>query len=209
MTSCVRLATRADAEALYRLRAAAYAASAEFRLTRPELLQWDRHDDEGAVLIAVRDGELLSTTRGMLAGSRDEAEEVLTCTVDLPRSSFPALILGKGATKLGSGNGGLHSALRYHFLRAAGAAKLPAVLGLVYEGAPRTNPMQRLGYRFERPTRFWDQEGEALKQPLLAVLDAKNIAAACEELRMSLDALLAAFPWEGPAIELAAQKSTP
>jgi hypothetical protein len=202
MTSCIRIATREDAEAIYVLRQAAYAASGEFRLTRPDLLQWDEHDDQGVVLAAVQSGEMLSTTRGMLVNDGQEAQEALTCTVDLPRTAFPALVLSKGATRKGFGKSGLHSALRYYFLEAVCEAGFPSVLGLVYEGAPRTNLMQRLGYRFERPAEFWDPEADALKQPWLAVLDFERIAPACEELRTSLSEVMRAFPWEGPRMEL-------
>jgi hypothetical protein len=199
--SCIRIATRADADAVYRLRLEAYAASREFRLTRPELLLWDEHDDDGIVLVACdASGTMLSTTRGGVVSNVAEAEDALTCSVPLPSSAFPALVLGKGATRRGAGSGGLHSALRYHFLDGVRDSNLGSVLGLVYEGAPRTNLMRRLGYRFERPARFWDPEADALKQPLLAVLDRDRVDAACAELLAELGDLLERFPWAGERI---------
>jgi len=60
---CACTLTSPDAESVYRLRDGAYAAAAEFEMTRPELLRWSKRDDDGVVIGIRHANELISTVR--------------------------------------------------------------------------------------------------------------------------------------------------
>jgi hypothetical protein len=195
---CIRRATKDDADEISSLRLAAYARAKEFRLENPEALRWGPHDDSDVVLAAWDEsGNAISTTRGSIAKDRQEAEEWLTCSVDLDSSAFPVLLLGKAATREEYGRTGLHSALRYYCLAAVLNTPINSVLGMVYKGAPRTNLMQTLGYRFLTPDRVWDPEGVPLTPVMVAVLDRASIGYACEILSKTVNPILMEYPWRG------------
>jgi hypothetical protein len=197
-------ASARDADEVFELRHAAYSQAAEFELVRPELLRWGPHDDAAIVLAARSDGRMLSTLRGIMVADRDAAEAELTCTVSLRPEAFPALVLGKGATLRGYGRSGLHSALRFHLLAAAVEGRVRSVLGLVYASAPRTNLMRQLGYEFHVPARLWDPEGVPIQPGLLAHLPQRRLASARDRLASEVAEVLAAYPWQGDALRLAA-----
>jgi hypothetical protein len=191
-----REATRQDAAKISSLRQNAYARATEFKVIRPELIDWSKKDDEQIVLSAWDGDELISTMRGVIVYDYSEAEEALTCTVDINTGLFPALVLTKGATAKEYAASGLNSVLRYYFLRAClEDSEVNSVLGLVYTGAPRTHTMAALGYVFQPPTRIWDPADITIKPGLLAVLSRSRIAAAGDMLRQTVVQPILEYPW--------------
>jgi hypothetical protein len=194
----VRRATRSDASIVSELRLSCYRNSDSFVLLQPEAISWGPADDRNVVLIAQDwKGTLLSTTRAMVVANGQEADDALGCLNDFPASLFPAVLLGRGATRQVAGGGGLHSLLRYHFIRAAQDANAGSMLGIVYEGAPRTRLMTALGYEFVRPPQVWDPELRPLRPVLVGALPRERFASAIEQLRLMLADLLIHFPFRG------------
>ena len=144
MSERIARASRETAALIVRLRLAAYGESREFRLLKPECLEWSRVDDEEVVLAAfTASGEAVSTTRGGIVRGAREAAEHLGCSVNLAAHHFPALLLSRGATERRAGQAGLHSALRYYFLRSILNSSICSALGMVYLSAPRTKLMRK------------------------------------------------------------------
>jgi hypothetical protein len=195
---CVRLACEADRGLIGDLRRVAYQSAREFSLSDGAHLGWSDLDEVSAVITAWRGPDLVSTLRATVAEDITAAEGILTCSVELAGTAFPAMVLTKGATRPGRGAGGLHSALRYHCLLAGDRYGVRSVLGLVYTDAPRVRTMAELGYEFRRPARVWDPEGSALTQPLFAVLPGDRLKAAIGTLASAFEETLAAYPWVGP-----------
>jgi hypothetical protein len=201
MSERIARASRETAALIVRLRLAAYGESREFRLLKPECLEWSRVDDEEVVLAAfTASGEAVSTTRGGIVRGAREAAEHLGCSVNLAAHHFPALLLSRGATERRAGQAGLHSALRYYFLRSILNSSICSALGMVYLSAPRTNLMREIGYEFEAPKRVWDLEVEPIQPVMVAHLRADRIAKACQQLESLVGDTLRAYPWHGPPI---------
>jgi len=201
-----RLSLR-DADSVARLRRAAYAEAAEFVVADPASLGWARADTMGLVLGVSTASELVSTMRGTILVDREDAVHTMECEFDVDRVSFPALLLGKGATVAGCQARGLHSVLRYLFLDAAAAVGIATVLGIVYEGAPRTSLMARLGYDLRPVQRHWYTDLLPLTRTIIGTLDAVGYATACDRLRemINFDALHLTID---PRAELAKTLST-
>jgi hypothetical protein len=194
------LAGAADAPALSTLLLAQYQAAREFRLLRPDRLQWDGVQGGGAVAAGWdASGRLVATMRARIVGSAAAAESALDVSVAVPASCFPAVILSRAATAPGLARTGINSLLRWHLLRAALAQGARGALGLVYETAPRLTLMGAIGYRFEAPARVWDPEVEPRNPPLLAWLSEDDLPPAVAALDERVRDAVMAWPWRGPA----------
>jgi hypothetical protein len=197
-TKCIRRATRIDAEAIYALRLSEFKRAEEFEVVEPATLHWDETDDLEVVLAAWGErGTALSTMRGGIVKDRQDAEARMECSVPLAGSAFPALLLGRGATRREFRDRGLNSALRYHFYSLIPGSPIRSVLGGVYLHAPRTELMKTLGYTFYTPERIWRTDFHALRPQLVASLDASKIGGACEMLRTMVGEVLLEYPWQG------------
>lgn len=203
-----RIVTRAAASALNELRTREYSTAREFEVLRPDLLEWDEHDDKGAI-VGVWCGErMVATMRALVVADRATAESLMTCSVDLDDAHFPALVLGRGATAHSHRGHGLNSLLRVHFLRACldeggtlpGELPVASALGLAYEGAPRLRLMRELGYDLHRPEHVWDPEARELTPALLAVLPRTFFPSALTRLTALATPLERDFPWSGPRL---------
>jgi hypothetical protein len=202
----VRRASRADAACVTELRLSCYRNAEGLELLQTQALAWGPAVERTTVLVAQgQDGALLSTTRGVIVHDGREADDALGCLNELPVSLFPALLLGRGATRQLAGGAGLHSLLRYHFIHAAAQANLGAMLGIVYEGAPRTRLMAALGYDFVRPSQVWDPELRPLRPVLVGTLPRERFGAALDKLRLMLSGLLVRFPFQGGPLALPAR----
>jgi hypothetical protein len=200
----IRRATRLDAEAVSDLRSEAYAGAPEFTVRDASALHWSQQDDSNIVLTAWDgEGRALSTTRGDLLTDRDEAQQHMECQLDGIPVRFPALQLGKGATRGSAAGNGLHSALRLCFLEAAVLRDVESVVGIVYDGAPRTRLMRSIGYEFYAPATYWYEDLEPRRQTLIAVLDRHDLSSAVALLSEKFGGLLSAYPCDIP--ELARQ----
>ena len=71
-----------------------------------------------------------------------EAERFMECELSGIPLRYPALILSKGATSR-------------DFIRAARDSGVGSVTGVVFEGAPRTRLMNRVGYESFSVTEAW------------------------------------------------------
>jgi hypothetical protein len=201
--ACVGLARADDAPAINALRRAAYGAAPEFRLLRPELLDWDPASPDPVVVAGWNaEGALVATFQALPVADAAAAAAVMGVACDLPARSFPGLIKGRAATARGVGRSGLNSVLRWHLLLAAIAAGYRCCLGLAYADAPRLSVMESMGYDFHRPAAVWDPEVEPLVSPLVCHLPATEYARARAVLAESAAAAIAAFPWAGPPLVL-------
>lgn len=197
----IRLATPLDRAAIKSLRVAQYQRSAEFVLLDPDAMAWDP-DLPGNLVLAAWDGSVLvSTMQGSVVWSAAQAEELLQCRVVLVEESFPCLALVRAATEFSHRQKGLNSAMRYHFLRAAADAGLRAVIGGVYEGAPRNRIMAAIGYEFSSQP-FWEVELRSYRDYSLAVLPAAKLQQAIITLHEHTASVLAEYPWSGPALDI-------
>jgi len=201
---CACTLTSRDAESVYRLRNGAYAAAAEFEMTRPELLRWSKRDDDGVVIGTWHANELISTLRAQVVPDRAAAGDEFACTVDLPASMFPALVFGHGATHAVFQRQGLNALLRYYFFQALqpGDGKVRASLTLVYSGASRVELLKALGYEFSRPAKVWDPEAHERAPALLAVLPRNRLAAAQDRLVALSATNIVRYPWSGEPLRI-------
>jgi hypothetical protein len=201
---CIRRSTRADAAAISALRLSAYQAAREFTVLEPEALAWSDVDDEAVVLAAWDESDrAISTMQGRVFNTRPEAEADLECDIPLDASEFPALGLGKGATRPERHAAGIHSVIRYHFLSAVDPS-IKAVLGIVFAGAPRLRLMAALGYDFRAPARYWYKDLRPERPTLVACLPGTRIPAAQAALFETVRPVLADYPWHGPLLGISA-----
>jgi len=151
LTGATRVVTRADAALISRFRQAQYRRSPDLTLTDESVLLWDEGDDLGIVLaVRAQDGSFLSTMRAEPLRDTKHAARALDCQVPIADSVFPAMILGRGATREDCQHLGLNSLMRLHFLRFARQRGIRHVYGRVYGQAARTNLMRSIGYAFFR-----------------------------------------------------------
>jgi hypothetical protein len=197
----IRRATRLDAEAVSDLRREAYAGAPEFTVRDVSALHWSQEDDANIVLTAWdREGRALSTTRGDLLTDRDESQRRMECQLDDIPVRFPALQLGKGATRGSVAGKGLHSALRLCFLEACALRDIEALVGIVYDGAPRTRLMRSIGYKFYAPAAYWYEDLEPRRQTLIAVLHRRDFTSAAALLSEKVGGLLLTYHCDIPAL---------
>jgi hypothetical protein len=175
----VRLATVQDAPEVSALRLNAYSKASEFRVALPDALTWSETDEKSVLGVWSEDEGLISTLKGTLLPDRASATSFMEC--ELPAHwTFPTLLLGKGATSLRSHHKGYHSTLRRIFLEAAEHLQIPNVTGIVFEGAPRTESMRRLGYDFTSVSRYWFEDLVPTVPVLLAKVDIQRYRRAIE-----------------------------
>jgi hypothetical protein len=141
--------TRADAAAISRFRQAQYRRSPDLTIIDESVLSWDGSDDRSTVL-AVRDqdGSILATMRAEPLRDIQHAAEALDCPVPVTAPVFPAILLGRAATRADCERLGLNSLLRLHLLRLAREQGVRHVYGRVYGEAARTHVMRALGYTY-------------------------------------------------------------
>jgi hypothetical protein len=175
-------ATEQHSAEIQQLRLEAFRAAPEFQLSDERSLAWGSDDAEGIVLAAWHEGTIVSTTRANILRNSAAAERFMECDLsDIPLR-YPALVLGKGATSPVFGRHGLHSILRYIFIRAARDCAIASVAGVVFEGAPRTRLMRRLGYEYFVPKRQWCSVCVPNGRILIAVLPGESFFMALNTL---------------------------
>jgi hypothetical protein len=180
-------ATAQDCAAIQRLRLEAYQGAPEFQVTDERFVAWSGDDAEGIVLAVWHEGMVVSTTRGNLLRNRAEAERLMECDLSDTPLPYPTLALGKGATSVGFGRHGLHSMLRYAFIQAARDRGIASVTGVIFEGAPRTRLMRRVGYEYFAPKREWYSNVRCNTKTLVAVLTSDSYALALSTLSAEID----------------------
>jgi hypothetical protein len=188
----IRPATSDDRHAINTLLCEEYRRAPEFTLVNESAILWDGNGKEAMVLSAW-DGEMcVATMRADLAMSQDRAAEILGVSIPRRSAAYPALVLTRAATHHEYRRFGLNSALRYHLLSSACGVR--SVVGIVYDGAPRSNLLCRIGYRFVTVSDEWSAALHPIRPARLAVLDGWALAEAVRLLSDMAAESLAAFP---------------
>lgn len=196
----IRQATFDDHIAISKLRIQEFKRANEFSLARPECLLWDKCDDKNVVLAAWDGPAAVSTMRAVVVHDSTEAVQCLQCTVP-DQIDYPVIVLNSGATQMEYRGTGLNSALRYYVLEAAERDKIKTIVGPIYQGAPRTNFMQKLGYTFITPTKSWQNKLNPKKVRLLAILKSPLFNQAAELIKTSRADTIKEFPWAGDPLK--------
>jgi len=191
--------TRADAAAISRFRQAQYRRSPDLTIADESVLLWDDHDDLSTVLaVRAQDGSILATMRAEPLLDIEHAGGALDCPVPVASPVFPAMLLGRAATRADCEKLGLNSLLRFHLLSFARERGVRHVYGRVYGEAARTHLMRSLGYTFfPHPKGAGVSAGTAgVHSPLhVAVLDLEiHGESALAALGVRVSDLLARFP---------------
>lgn len=167
-----RVVTRADAAAISQFRQTQYRRSPDLTIADESILLWDRNDDLSTVLaVRARDGSILATMRAETLLDIQHAARALDCPVPVPSPVFPAILLGRAATRADCERVGLNSLLRFHLLRLAREQGVRHVYGRVYGEAARTHVMRALGYDF-----FPHPKGAAVSAGTAGVHSPLNVA---------------------------------
>ena len=203
----IRQATSDDQSAISLLRIQEFKRANEFTLVKPEYLLWDRYDEENVVLAAWDGPEAVSTMRAVLVLNPTQATQCLQCTTPA-HVAYPAIVLNSGATRLEYRGTGLNSALRYYVLEAAIRNNIKTIVGPIYQGAPRTNFMQKLGYVFVTPIKSWQNKLSPKKVRRLALLKETRFNQAAGLIKTSRADILRVFPWAGEPIHFLSQPCT-
>jgi len=149
VTGATRVMTRADAAAISHFRQAQYRRSPDLTLADESVLLWDGQDDHSIVLaVRAHDGAILATMRAEPLSDAQGASRALDCPVPISDPVFPAMLLGRAATRADCRTLGLNSLMRFHFLRFARERGIRHVYGRVYGEAARTHLMRSIGYEF-------------------------------------------------------------
>ena len=77
-----------------------------------------------------------------------------------------------------------------------------SVLGVVFEGAPRTRLIESLGYVLVSASDWWYTDVAPRRQTLLAHLHGSRMEDALATLGARAEPALAAFPWQGSPLSL-------
>ena len=191
--------TRADAAAISRFRQAQYRRSPDLTIADESVLLWDDHDDLSTVLaVRAQDGSILATMRAEPLLDIEHAGGALDCPVPVASPVFPAMLLGRAATRADCEKLGLNSLLRFHLLSFARERGVRHVYGRVYGEAARTHLMHSLGYTFfPHPKGAGVSAGTAgVHSPLhVAVLDLEiDGESALAALGVRVGDLLTRFP---------------
>jgi len=199
VTGSTHVVTRADAAAISQFRQAQYRRSADLTIADESVLMWDHNDDFGIVLaVRAQDRSILATMRAESLLDVQHAARALDCPVPLATPMFPAMLLGRAATRADCEKLGLNSLLRFHLLSLARERGVRHVYGRVYGEAARTHLMRSLGYTF-----FPHPKGAAVSggtagvhSPLhVAVLDLERHGeSALGALGVRVNGLLTRFP---------------
>jgi hypothetical protein len=203
MTGSTRVMTRAEAAAISHFRQVQYRRSPDLTLADESVLEWDVQDDRSIVLaVRAHDGAILATMRAEPLLDAQEASRALDCPVPIGDPAFPAMLLGRAATRADCQQLGLNSLMRFHLLRFARQRGIRHVYGRVYGAAARTHLMRSIGYAFlPHPKGAAMSAGTAgVHSPLyVAVLDLETHGdVALRTLEGRLADLLARFPLTEP-----------
>ncbi len=204
---------------IVRLRQACYRTSPSFSWFDEQALEWN-DTDRGAVVLAVAiEGRIVATTRATSRPDQASVEAFMGYSIANVPPRFPALIAGRSATDPGHARLGLTAVMRHAIVRQAMRLRLPSIIGVVYESAPRVRSMVVHGYEPYACPRHWDPEAVLRAEPIIISMPAgaypKSLAAiesgSSEVLRASVfddEAIARAFDsdvdrWLGASADVA------
>ena len=187
----IRLATEADRNDVNRLRTEEYNRSSEFELRDQNAILW-KH---GYVMGAWNGNRLVATMQLEIARSKETAEQILGVPLPNLENFFPTVVLSRAATCRDYRGFGLNSALRYYCL--TNAKDVNSIMGGVYQGAPRTGVMGRIGYEFIPLQSSWTAGIHAKVESQLALLRRAGFELAIGELKKIASHALVEYEWQG------------
>ncbi len=196
----IRVATENDKNQVTDLRMNEFKRSRDFKLLKPELLNWSAVDDNNQVMGIWDDQDLLiSTLRLILVKNKDEASHFLEC--ELPVAiKFPGLVFNSAATEQSNRRRGLNQLLRYYALQAAIDHDIQMLLSPVYQKAPRMDFMRKLGYQCHTMKHSWQTKLAPNSPRELAILRKSQMGKAIEIIQNKIPDLIKAYPWQGGKI---------
>lgn len=198
----IRIATLTDKNEVTALRIQEFDRSRNFKLLKPQLLQWNDIDDTHTVLgVWNEHREVIATLR--LIRVMDLQEAVMRLEADIPvEIGFPCLIFNSAATRQDHHRKGFNQLLRYYSIQAAQAHDIQHLISPVYLNAPRLALMEKLGYTFHDPPHTWQTKLAPYSQRVLAIMERPSFASALAYLEKSIPHLITAYPWTGNPIVL-------
>ncbi|WP_046867884.1 hypothetical protein [Microvirga massiliensis] len=183
----IRRCIRKEKAAVEALRRASYGDANEFSVADPAALDWCSSDDLGVVLGAWHEEVLVATMKGQILADPEHAQRAMECEYDDAATSYPALLLGKGATIKAKRAHGHNSVIRALFIEAASELCIKTILGIVFEDAPRTRLLQSLGYELLPTTKIWYTDLIPKSHTLIARLDQRFFSGAITKLKSNFD----------------------
>lgn len=196
----IRLASEKDGKKISELRLTEYQNAKDFQLVSTAYLKWD-DTDRRCPVAAVFNGlnEVIAT---MLVIPVNTAEEtVSSLESDLPvEIDFPAFVFKKAVTKCAYRKHGFNQLLRYHIIKAALNCDIQSLLSPVYESAPRTGFMKKIGYEFHTSLSPTPDKLIPSSTRILAVLERSRMKEALKAIEQKIPDLIESYPWTGEKI---------
>ena len=195
----IRQATHQDHRQINALRITEFQRSAQFTLLKPEMLLWNRFDDDAVVLSAWDGPCAVATMRAVVVHCLSEAESCVQCRV--PKDvALPAMVFNNAATRLEYRGLGLNQLLRYYFLKIALDNRIQSLLSPMYDGAPRIRFMQALGYEFSTPLRSWQKKLSPKAIRILGVLARAKMPHARAYIETHRREIIETYLWKGAPV---------
>src|SRR5262245_44715611 len=200
--ACIRLATRADAEAIGTLRVEAFEGSPDFSIANArfvEQLRWTHEDEAAEVISAWRENKPVATMRLEVISDRQHLTEYAAGLMPpADHVEWPALALARVATHSACSRTGRSSLIRYYSLQAALASEARRLYSYVVLGAARTKLMASLGYQFVARS-DGDPDLASQRPWALAWLDLPGQGKqALASLERQIGSTRQEYPWVGP-----------
>ena len=197
----IRLALAKDAAQISDLRIGEFNQTQDFRLLKPELLEWSDKDEASTVIGIWHDETAVATLRLMRVADSEKANRVIEARLPVP-VTFPGLVFNAAATRKAFRRRGFNQLLRYYSIRAAQASGIQSLLSPVYQSAPRISFMRQLGYECHVLEDSWQTKLAPNSPRMICILEEKKFAAALVLLEQAIPDILQAYPWAGPPIGL-------
>ena len=203
------LACTDDGNSIAQLRIEEFNRSSDFKLLKPQLLEWGKMDEQHEVVVVWDKGHgPAATMRFVRVDDEYQASQVIEA--DLPPGiAFPAVVFNAAATRKSHRGRGINQLLRYHGILAALEQGIQSLLSPVYQSAPRYEFLQELGYVCHEMTHTWQTKLAPRSPRMLCVLDRADFLPALARLESSSRDLINQVPWTGPPLTLEAPVPEP
>ena len=197
----IRKAVPQDADDITELRVREFSRSADFKLLKPEKLQWGPVDEAQTVIGVWNDrGRAIATMRMVRVDDADQASDVLES--GLPATlRYPGLVFNSAATLADYRRQGFNQLLRYYCIRYARSMGIKSLLSPVYQSAPRIGFMKQLGYVCHDLYDSWQTKLKPNSPRILCVLDSAEFDTALPLIESTVPELIRDYPWQGEALD--------
>lgn len=196
----IRLASEKDGTKIAELRLTEYQNAKDFTLVSTEYLKWDETDRQCPVVAVFNEqNEAIATMLVIPVNTVQKA--VSSLESDLPvKIAFPAFVFKKAVTKCAYRKHGFNQLLRYHIIKAALNCDIQSLLSPVYESAPRTGFMKKIGYQFHTSLSPTPDKLIPTSTRILAVLERNRMKEALKAIEQKIPDLINSYPWIGEKI---------